>query len=167
MNIQNITNFINGNKAILMIALVLSSAIAYRYFTAPPPGFCVAQNRFVLSEEFIDRAMESSSSEEKGNALIECCVVGRLEGNFIAKMLRFDVGVQVLLERSPSNKKEALDFGESITSMVILDSCAIGRVPEDDGRSPWSRSDFVVSDGFGVIGGRPLQESKNFVKWPK
>jgi hypothetical protein len=57
MNTQNITNFINRNSAILMIALVLSSAIAYRYFTAPSPRFCEEKNRVLTNEELIIAAL--------------------------------------------------------------------------------------------------------------
>lgn len=84
-------------KKYLLLAVAL--LIGYRYFTAPPPGFCVAQNRFISDEEYIKRSISVRHRDQKvvdGKRLIlNCCVVKREEGGFLSKMFRADEGVSV------------------------------------------------------------------------
>lgn len=99
------------------MALLFPSFIAYWYFTAPPAGFCVAQNRVLADVEFLNnvsdaRRYNKDQKFENGKySVLNCCTISRIEGDFWSKMFRVDEGVAIgwAYERKkaePTNPKE-------------------------------------------------------------
>lgn len=181
MNIQTLTYF-----SVLTIAFSLSSLVAYRYFTAPPPGFCVAQNRFVPAEVFAEKARNTKYLKEFDKERfteLECCIVyrGGAVNDVITKVFRIDEGVVVLLnfKRTPKelDRKRARDNGEDNGSSIrtsnilydlapirfLYDSCGNHyiRAPREELRS------YPIDLTAQPNGELSLSESKSYIKWPK
>lgn len=84
---------------LIIAPLAIILPISYWYFTAPPPGFCAAQNRYVTDEEYIKLSTNAyhkyRAFDGKSYSLLNCCVVERIEGGFWSKVFRIDEGVWV------------------------------------------------------------------------
>lgn len=119
---------LTGHFVLTAIPIISAGLVAYWYFTAPPPGFCVAKNRFIPEEEFVKRAIQYQGNEHKiingKYSVLACCTVSPMKHDFWSKMLRIDEGVGVgwYYERTP----------EAITSLdpdryhvvdITFDSC--------------------------------------------
>lgn len=124
-------------KKFLILAVAL--LIGYRYFTAPPLGFCVAQNRYITDEEYIKRAISVMHKGQKvvdgKRSILRCCYVIRNEGDFLSKVLRADEGVSVswYFERtqeardsdSPKDKYYSVDQTIDTCATIIFDDIGI------------------------------------------
>jgi hypothetical protein len=115
-------------KKYLLLAVAL--LIGYRYFTAPPPGFCVTQNRFITDEEYIKRAISVMHKGQKvvdgKRSTLRCCYVIREEGGFLSKMFRVDEGVSVSwsFERTEEAWQNDISKDKYYQVAQTIDTCA-------------------------------------------
>lgn len=110
---------------IALLAIIL--ALAYWYLTAPPPRFCVAQNRFIPEEEFVKSSVNGKQYKQKivngRPSALNCCSITKIEGDFWSKVFRMDEGVAIGwdYERSKDAETNPEDKYHSVGS--VLDSC--------------------------------------------
>ena len=157
---------------IILILIIPIAFVAYRYFTAQPAGFCVAQNRFVPDEKFIKESLsfpfylETSEFDGENRSLLNCCEVTRVESDFWSKVFREDKGVVVYFgfkkaqhaidEQHPEKYYFALIHYESCGEIARTDSGSINIYFIDPFTDPVT--------GVNSIG--KLLNSKDFKKWP-
>lgn len=118
--------------ALLINIIVAMGWITYRYFTAPPPGFCVSQNRLLADEEYFKfvtnaHAYSKDQKVESGKySVLNCCEVYREKGDFLSKIFRFDEGVTISwrYERTQKSRDNHDPEDKYFGVMETIDSCA-------------------------------------------
>jgi hypothetical protein len=170
-----------STKHLIFAALLITLIgwVMYRYFTAPPAGFCVAQNRFIPDEVFIKQAAEEAILERrkfdgKHFSLINCCVVRRLNGNFWLKIFRVDSGVWVLFAYEKSTKIKEEETIHGYASGKDRYSWGGGYFDSCGNHRDWDNYDGIPFGGAAYKEGKgelpPTlndRDLNNFVKWPK
>jgi len=86
---------------VISIVLIASLAllITHLYFTAPPLGFCVEQNRFITVDEYIKFStgvrFKDQKIEDNRYSILNCCEAIKRERGFWSTIFRVDEGVGV------------------------------------------------------------------------
>ena len=123
-------------KYLVITPLVILLPVAYWYFTAPPPGWCVAQKRLLTNKEYIEFVVPKLNDGQKvvdGKPVINCCSVDRQggvygSGGIISKMFRLDDGVEVSWNYELSEEGKVMrhaSLGETHYAEIrLVDSCA-------------------------------------------
>lgn len=131
---------------LIITPLVFVLPITYWYFTAPPSGWCEAQNRVLTDAEYIDfvvpRGTQRGQKIVDGKPVIDCCSVDRDGGtlkqmdDFTAKLFRLDRGVEVAWSYELSEEGKSMQFASSgdkrYIEIRVIDSCA-SKVFEETG----------------------------------
>lgn len=118
------------NIAITLLIVISTGWITYRYFTAPPPGYCIANKRVLTDAEYIQFATEGYEKDAKfidGKPSIHCCTVERQKQDLISKTFRFDDNVTVSWTYEMKDEDTRKVFGSKEKYYLVLrviNSCA-------------------------------------------
>jgi hypothetical protein len=152
-------NYSIKNTVIGLLLAISFVLIVYRYFTAPPPGYCVKEKRFLPSETFAKKAIVDPtfiSAETNGMpfSIVDCCVVEKVKHTFLSKVLHFDTGIYVyfLFELEGNNHHEPKG------GAAYYNSCG--------GRERWD-SQFDLEHGYLDFHNVNPKLAGSYVKWPK
>lgn len=123
---------------LIIAPLVIILPITYWYLTAPPPGFCAEQNRFLTDAEYIEfvvpHDLQRGQKIVDGKPVINCCSVDREGGflrqmdDFAAKLFRLDKGVEVTWSYELNEEGKSMQFASPgdrrYVEIRVVDSCA-------------------------------------------
>jgi len=80
-----------GKMIVLPLVFIIPvTFVAYRYFTAPPPGWCAAQGRLLTDKEYVEFVVPKLNDGQKivdSKPVINCCGVDRQGGVFGGRIL--------------------------------------------------------------------------------